>query len=120
MDVRELRDIFAEELASRGEEKLAGAVKVGADNSNGGLAAIAAMERALRRDGIGKFKPIVSIGIDKNGEPDFRVNMSIADLDRAKMDELTRMMPWALKEALEAWLRHGPPSKEMGAQKQSH
>lgn len=58
------------------------------------------------------FREIVSIGIDKNGEADFRVSMSIAELDRAKMNELCLMMPWAIKEALSLWLDHGPPSKE--------
>lgn len=61
---------------------------------------------------IGKFQPIVSLGIDKNGEIDFRVNLGIADFDRDRMDELCRMMPWAIKEALTLWLQHGPPSKE--------
>jgi len=59
------------------------------------------------------FREIVTIGFDKNGEADFRINMSISELDRPKMDELCRMMPWALKEALSLWLDHGPPSKEM-------
>jgi len=114
MDVTELRDIFAEELEGRGETRMAELVRSGADNSHGGAAAIAAMQRALRRDDIGKFKPVVSIGFDKNGEADFRVNMGIAELDRPKMDELVRMMPWTIKEALQLWLDHGPPSKETG------
>lgn len=59
-----------------------------------------------------EFRTIVSIGFDKNGEADFRVSMAIAEVDRPKMEELTRMMPWAIKEALSLWLDHGPPSKE--------
>jgi hypothetical protein len=59
-----------------------------------------------------EFRPIISIGFDKNNEADFRVNMSIAEVDRPKMEELTRMMPWAIKEALSLWLDHGPQSKE--------
>lgn len=117
MDVQELREIFADELDRQGATGLAGMVRAAADNSQGGLAAIAAMQRALRRDEIGKFKPIVSVGFDKNGEADFRVNMSIAELDRPKMDELVRMMPWGIKEALSLWLAHGPPSKEMAQAK---
>lgn len=61
------------------------------------------------------FRPIITIGFDKNGEADFRVNMSIAEVDRADMEELTRMIPWAIKEALSLWLDHGPPSKEQQA-----
>jgi hypothetical protein len=62
-----------------------------------------------------EFRAIVSIGFDKNGEADFRVSMAIAEVDRPKMEELTRMMPWAIKEALSLWLDHGPPSKEQQA-----
>lgn len=120
MELQELRDIFAEELERRGETGLARMVKAGTDNSHGGTAAIEAMQRALRRDGIGKFKPILSIGLDKNGEADFRASLSVAELDRAKMDELCRMMPWALKEALQLWLDHGPPSKELAQAAKSH
>jgi hypothetical protein len=113
MDIQELREIFADELDRAGEIALAMRVRNGADNSHGGTAAIAAMQRAIRRDEIGKFKPLVSLGFDKNGEADFRVNMSISELERPKMDELTRMIPWAIKEALSLWLEHGPPSKDM-------
>lgn len=117
MEMQELRDIFAEELERNGETGLASMVRGGHDNSGGGTAAIAAMQRALRRDDIGKFKPIVSMGLDKNGEVDFRINiMSIAELERPKMDELCRMMTWAIKDALQLWLDHGPPSKEQAAQ----
>lgn len=58
------------------------------------------------------FREIISLGFDKDGDADFRINMSIADVDRADMEELCRMMPWAIKEALSLWLDHGPPSKE--------
>lgn len=62
-----------------------------------------------------EFRPIISLGFDKNGEIDFRINMSIAELDRPTMNELTRMIPWTIKEALSLWLDHGPPSKEKQA-----
>jgi len=62
------------------------------------------------------FRTIVSVGFDKNGEADFRVSMSIAEVDRPDMEELCRMMPWAIKEALSLWLDHGPPSKESQGQ----
>lgn len=67
---------------------------------------------SLRGADIGKFKALISIGFDKNGEVDFRVNMGVAGLNRPDMDDLCRMMPWAIKEALSLWLEHGPPSKE--------
>lgn len=66
------------------------------------------------------FRDMVSIGFDKNGECDFRVGMAIADLDRKQMDELCRLMPWAIKEALGIWLAHGPPSKEKAQAKSAN
>jgi hypothetical protein len=116
MEIQELREIFADELDMVGKNRLATMVRSGTDNSNGGTAAIAAMQRALRHDEIGKFKPIISIGFDKNGEADFRARMAVASLDQTQMDALCRMMPWGIKTALELWLNYGPSSKEMEQQ----
>lgn len=60
-----------------------------------------------------QFRDIITIGFDKNGEVDFRISMAIAELDRPKMDEICRMIPWSIKEALTIWLTHGPVSREL-------
>lgn len=79
-------------------------------------AAVAAASRVREErgvgDGINKFRAMLTIGFDKNGEADFRASMAIASLDRPMLDELCRMTPWAIKEALEIWLRHGPHVEE--------
>lgn len=60
----------------------------------------------------GDFNDLISIGFDKNGEADFRINMGLAGIERPKMDELCRLIPWAIKEAMTIWLEHGPPSRD--------
>lgn len=45
MNTRRIREIFAEELDRNSESRLAEMVRMGSDNSHGGTAAIAAMQR---------------------------------------------------------------------------
>lgn len=86
----------------------------------GDLTRVIVEGQTWERTAVAGFLPVVSLGTDKNGEIDFRINMSIAEYDRARMDALCRMMPWAIKEALTLWLDHGPPSKEHVAKSGAH
>lgn len=56
---------------------------------------------------------LFSIGFDKNGECDFAIRMSVAELSTEGMNELRRMIPVAIAELERTWIQHGPPSREM-------
>lgn len=50
------------------------------------------------------FHSLLSIGFDKNGEVDFRVEIQgISNLSKEKMREFVEMIPWAVAAALETY-----------------
>lgn len=69
--------------------------------------------KQMRRDQIGKFTPLLSVGFDKNGDADFRVSSRLFELTFEKMNLLRQMIPVGIAETERMWINHGPPSKEM-------
>ncbi len=52
-----------------------------------------------------QFKDIIAIGFDKNGEADFRVTASIAELSVDRMNNLRSMIVVAIGTAEDMWRR---------------
>lgn len=59
--------------------------------------------------------PIITIGFDKYGEPDFSISGGIAELSLARMQQLRAMIPVAIGQSERFWWDHGPLSKETAA-----
>lgn len=65
---------------------------------------------------IGQFQPVITIGFDKNGEADFRISMSIAELSYDQMNDFRRIIPPAIAQSERLWFDHGPMSKDVAMQ----
>ncbi len=52
------------------------------------------------------FDDIITVGFDKNGEADFRIKATIADLSLERMTELRSMIPVAIGSAEDMWRRN--------------
>jgi len=62
---------------------------------------------------------LLSIGFDKNHEPDFRASMQIAEMSLDDMQKLRAMIPVAIAQLELLWRDHGPNSKHLAYQKKS-
>jgi len=51
------------------------------------------------------FEPIISVGLDKNGEVDFRIRGDYALLDKARHSEVQSMLIEAIATAEAGWRR---------------
>lgn len=57
---------------------------------------------------------MLSVGFDKNGEPEYDVHLSnVMHLSLEQMQRLRAMIPVAIAQLEKSWWDHGPPSKEM-------
>lgn len=61
------------------------------------------------------FKPIISVGFDKNGEADFRVSIGLLELPVERMNKLRAMIPVAIGQAEDYFRRYierqNPPAE---------
>ncbi len=61
---------------------------------------------AAKEFAMSQFDDIITIGFDKNGEADFKVKATIADLSLEDMKELRAMIPVAIGTAEDIWRRN--------------
>ncbi len=61
-----------------------------------------------------QFDDILTVGFDKNGQADFRIKATIADLSLERMTELRSMITVAIGSAEDMWRRNQTPHAKVG------